>query len=168
MLVPQDSGGVLVGGLTWTVNEQLVDVPQLSLAAQVTVVSPIGKVLPLGGLQIRVGGGLQPPLAAPEKKTSAPFELSAVVVMLVEQARRMGVRVTMTVKLQFVECPHPSLAVQVTVVVPKGKVLPLGGLHTTAGGGVQPPVAELLKKTTAPLELVAGTVMFVEQVSTIG
>jgi hypothetical protein len=46
-------------------------------------------------------------------------------------------------KLQFVKPPQVSLALQVTVVVPTGNVLPLGGLHTTVGG-LQPPVAELL------------------------
>jgi hypothetical protein len=55
--------GGLVGGLTVTVNEQLVVSPQVSLAVQVTVVVPIGKVLPLGGLHEINGGGLQPPLA---------------------------------------------------------------------------------------------------------
>jgi hypothetical protein len=39
--------------------------------------------------------------------------------------------------------PQPSLAVQVTVVVPLGNVLPLGGLQLTVVVG-QPPVAELL------------------------
>jgi hypothetical protein len=44
---------------------------------------------------------------------------------------------------QLVECPQLSLAVQVTVFVPTGKVLPPGGLQTTAGGGLQPPPAVL-------------------------
>ena len=47
----------------------------------------------------------------------------------------------MTVKLQFVLAPQVSLAVLVTVVVPMGKVLPLGGKALTKGGGLQPPVA---------------------------
>jgi hypothetical protein len=55
-----------IGGLlccvTVTRNEQLVQVPQVSHAVQFTVVVPIGKVLPLGGLQPTVGG-LHPPLA---------------------------------------------------------------------------------------------------------
>ena len=44
---------------------------------------------------------------------------------------------------QLVECPQLSLAVQVTLLVPTGKVLPPGGLHVTAGGGLQPPPAVL-------------------------
>jgi hypothetical protein len=77
----------LVGGLIFTRNEQLVELPQESLAVQVTVVFPIGKVLPLGGLHVRNGGGLQPPVAELLKNTTAPFELVAVAVILVEQVR---------------------------------------------------------------------------------
>ena len=43
------------------VKLQLVEWPQVSLAVQVTVDDPTGKVLPLGGLQT-VDGGLHPPL----------------------------------------------------------------------------------------------------------
>jgi hypothetical protein len=145
MLVEQVStiGGWLVGGSTWTWNEQLVELPQESLAVQVTVVFPTGNVLPLGGLQLRNGGGLQPPLAELLKNTVAPLELVAVVVMLDEQVSAIR-WYTVTVKLQLVLLPQVSLAVQVTVVVPIGKVLPLGGLQVTNGGGLQPPVAELV------------------------
>jgi hypothetical protein len=66
--------------------------------------------------------------------------------MLVEQVRTMGEHdggLTLTVKVQLVLLPQESVAVQVTVVVPGGKVLPLGGLHRTVTVP-QPPVAELL------------------------
>jgi hypothetical protein len=72
----------------------------------------------------------------------APPGPVAVVVMFEEQVRTIGGRTTVTVKLQFVLCPQVSLAVQLTVVVPMGKVLPLDGLQFTVGA-VQPPVAEL-------------------------
>ena len=49
----------------------------------------------------------------------------------------------MTVKLQLVLLPHASLAIQVTGVVPIGKVLPLGGLQVTLIGGHEP-LAELV------------------------
>src|SRR4051812_14825268 len=123
---------------------------------QVTVVVPSGKVLPLGGLQPTVSGGREPPAAALVEKTTTPLLLLAVVVMLVEQVRTSGAQtagLTVTVKLQFVQVPQASQAVQVTVVVPSGKVLPLGGLQLTVTGPPgQPPEAELVKKTTAELE----------------
>ncbi len=73
----------------------------------------------------------------------------------------------MTVKLQFVLAPQVSEAVTITVVVPTGKVLPLGGLAITFGV-LQPPLAETLKKTVAPAALVAATVMLEEQLSVMG
>ena len=54
------------------------------------------------------------------------------------------VSLTVTVKLQFATLPDPSLALQLTAVIPFGKVEPDGGLHeaaepgqlsTTVGGG---------------------------------
>ena len=65
----------------------------------------------------------------------------------------------MTVKLQLVELPQVSLAVEITVVVPTGKLLPLGGLATMVAG-LQPPLAVTVKNTTAPLGPVATVVMF--------
>jgi hypothetical protein len=47
---------------------------------------------------------------------------------------------TVTVKLHVALLPQVSLAVTITIVVPIGKVLPLGGL-AMALGGVQPPLA---------------------------
>src|ERR1039458_4095516 len=156
------------GGLTVTVKLQLVLVPQLSLAVVNTVVVPIGNVLPLGGMALTDGGGLQPPLAELLKNTTAPFELVAVTVMLDEQIKAIGGRVTVTVKLQLVLLPHESLAVVNTVVVPIENVLPLGGIALTNGGGLQPPLADAVKNTTAPLELVAVTVMFDGQLRLMG
>src|ERR1019366_8936934 len=97
--------------------------------------------------------------------------LVAVAVMFEEQFSTIGGYtggLTVTVKLQLVNVPQPSLAVVSTVVVPTGKVLPLGGLALMNGGGLQPPVAETVKNTVAPLELVAVTVMFDEQLRLIG
>jgi hypothetical protein len=68
------------------------------------------------------------------------------VVMLGEQLNWMSgheVRFTVTEKLQVVLLVQASVAVQVTLVVPSGKVLPLGGLQTTFTGE-QPPVAVLV------------------------
>ena len=67
--------------------------------------------------------------------------------MLVEHVSTIGdglVWVTVILKVQLVTCPQELLAVQVTVLVPRGKQLPLGGVHTKIGGGVQPPLAVLV------------------------
>ena len=53
--------GIEDGGLTVTENEQFVLSPQESLAVVVTVVCPMGKVLPLGGEDDRFSGELHPP-----------------------------------------------------------------------------------------------------------
>ncbi len=100
----------------------------------------------------------------------APLALVAFTVMLLEQVSTMGTLLwrTVTVKLQLVNVPHESVAVQLTVVVPSRKLLPLGGLQTREGGGLQPPLAELEKKTVAPLGLVADTVILEEQFNTNG
>jgi len=45
-----------------------------------------------------------------------------------EQFTVSGGRTTVTSKLQLVTDPQESLAVVVTVVVPRGKSVPLGGL----------------------------------------
>src|SRR6478672_2149063 len=90
--------------------------------------------------------------------------------MLDEQVKTSGGQgaggSTVTVKLQLVATAPQSKAVQVTVVVPIGKQVPLGGLQMTVTGAQVPPVAVLLKDTTA--QLVQGpavTTMFVEQLS---
>jgi len=63
--------------------------------------------------------------------------------------------------------PHASVAVQLTVVTPRGKKLPLGGVQNTEGDEVlQPPLAELLKKTAVPFDPAAVTVRFEEQTNT--
>ena len=68
----------------------MVTVPQESLAVTVTGVVPTGNVLPLAGLAMMKGGGLQPPVAVTVKKTARPFELVAVTVMLDEQFNTIG------------------------------------------------------------------------------
>ena len=55
--------GLPTGGFTVMLNTHVAVCPQASLAVQVTVVVPTGKVLPEGGLQTTVTGG-QPPLVA--------------------------------------------------------------------------------------------------------
>jgi len=85
-----------------------------------------------------------------------------------EQYTLSGVRLTVTSKLHWLDAPQLSPAITVTVVVPTGKRLPLGGKAERKGGGLQPPLAEQVNNTTAPFELVAATVRFEEQVNSKG
>jgi len=133
-----------------------------------TIVWPIGNELPLGGLQLTKGGGLQPPVAVLVKNTTVPLVLVVVTVRFDEQVRLIGGRATVTVNPQLVNWPQESLAVQVTIVLPIGNALPLGGLQLTKGGGLQPPVAVLVKNTATGFELVADTVILDEQVRLMG
>jgi hypothetical protein len=165
--------GGQTNGLTVTLNEQLVEWPHASVATQFTGVVPSEKLLPLGGLQLRFSGA-QPPKAELLKKTVAPVlvQLAVVTVMLLEQVSVIAGQtngLTVTLKEQLVEPPQASLAVQVTNVVPSGKLPPLGGLQLRVSGA-QPPEAELLKKTVALVlvQLAVVTVILLEQVSVMG
>ena len=82
--------GGYVCPVTVTVNVQLVELPQESLAVVVTVVVPIEKVLPLGGEDMSKSGELHPPYAEAVKYTVAVLELVAVTVKLEEQANVIG------------------------------------------------------------------------------
>jgi hypothetical protein len=69
------------------------------------------------------------------------------VVMLGEQLSIIGghwMGYTVTAKLQVALLLHASVALQVTLVVPCGNVLPLGGVQTRVGGGPHPPLAVLV------------------------
>jgi len=67
-----------------------------------------------------------------------------VTVMFDEQVRMIGGGLlwrTTILKLQLVIWPQELLAVQVTVLVPRPKQLPLGGVQNKLGGGLHPPLA---------------------------
>ena len=118
--------------------------PALSVAVLVTVVIPMGNVLPLGGL-LTWFVTRQLSNALTEKATLLRLHCPASAVktrLLGHVATGFCVSITVTVKVQLLVLPFAAVAVFVTVVVPMGKVLPLGGLQKTLTGG-QPPVAEL-------------------------
>lgn len=71
---------------------------------------------------------------------------------------------TVTVKLQLDELPLASVAVQVTVVVPTGNVLPEAGEQLTDGLGSQMSEAVAVNVTTLPAWLVQVVVMLFGQV----
>jgi len=61
---------------------------------------------------------------------------------------------TVTEKLQLAVFPDASVAVQVTVVVPAGRIDPLGGLHATVTPGQLSEAVGVGKVTS--VELVGG------------
>ena len=120
--------GGCVAGVSVTVKLHVSD-PAEFVAVQVTVVVPIGKVEPEAGVQVTVA-----PLVAVGVGyvTTPPVEVVAVTIMLIGQVIIGGCccGVTVTVKLHDAE-PAEFIAVQVTVVVPSGKVEPDGGVQVT-------------------------------------
>ena len=121
---------------TVTVKEQLALLPAVSVAVQWTVVMPVGKRVPLAGLQ---------PMLAPEqlsfavaaKATTAPHWPESLLTMMSPWQCAAGgsVSLTVTLKLQAAELSAASVAIQVTVVVPIAKKLPLGGEQVVVGLG---------------------------------
>jgi hypothetical protein len=104
---------------------------EASVAVQLTVVVPAGKVEPEGGVQTTVGVP-QLSVAVTMKLAVAPVaigqEATAAAFMLPGQLSTGGVlSVTVTVNEQL----GPAVVVQVTVVVPTGKQLPEEGLQLT-------------------------------------
>jgi hypothetical protein len=129
---------------------------------QYTVVIPNANVLPDGGMAVTFGISPQESLAATVKNTAVGTD--DVTTMLdghaIDTKQLVVAEFTVTVKLQLAESPQLSEAVQYTVVVPSGKVLPLGGTAFTIGK-LHPPPAVTVKNTTVPVLLVVATVMFV-------
>src|SRR3990172_10066734 len=116
-------GTVSAGGVvswTVTVNDPGVEFPESSVAVQLTVVVPSGNVEPDGGEQTTVGVVSMRSDAVTENVTTAPEGPVAGTVMLPGNVSVGGVvSVTVTVKDPGVELPESSVAVQLTVVVPR-------------------------------------------------
>ncbi len=114
---------------TVTVKLQLAVLPEVSVAVQVTVVVPIGKVELEAGLQTKpTPGQLSETTGA--KVALAPAGQVGSVTMLAGQVMAGGcVSLTVTVNIQLAVWLEVSVAVQVTVVVPFGNVDPDAGLQ---------------------------------------
>jgi hypothetical protein len=123
--------------LTVTVNEQLAVRLLVSVAVQLTVVTPFGKAEPDGGVQTTPTPG-QLSLAVAANITTAEQEFASLLRTMFAGQLMVGfcVSLTVTVKLQLDELFEASTTVQLTVVTPFGKAEPDGGLHT----GVKPPL----------------------------
>jgi hypothetical protein len=120
--------------LTVTVKLHEALLPAASLVLQVTVEVPLGKVEPLAGAQVTLTGPSHKSLAVGAVKLTTALHTpkSVPCVILAGQGVRVGawLSLTVTVKLQAAVWLLVSVAVQLTVVVPLAKSLPLAGLHT--------------------------------------
>jgi hypothetical protein len=129
------TGGV-VSRMMLTTKLQELDLPQPSVATQVTVVDPIGKGLPGGGTQITLipAAAVQSSDAVTEYGTSIPLTPAHTQrVILLGQLIDGGCtsRQTSTSNLHWLALPQSSRATQVTVLTPLGRTDPEGGLQTT-------------------------------------
>jgi len=124
-------GSVSTGGVvspTVTVKLPLALFPRESVAEQVTVVVPGGKFEPEAGEQVMGTGPSTRSFAETVKFTTVPEAFAAGTVMLEGSVKAGGVvSTTVTLKLAVPVLPCVSIAVQLTVVVPRGKVAPEAG-----------------------------------------
>jgi hypothetical protein len=122
--------------ITVTVKAQVIELPLLSRAVPITVVTPTGNAKPLAGTlvtfvtrQLSVAVTLKVRLL--KHRPGAAFT-----VRFAGQVICGGwVSLTVTAKLHVALLPCASVAVLVTVVVPTAKLLPLAGTLTTLTPG---------------------------------
>ena len=120
---------------TVTVKVQVAVLPDVSVAVQVTVVVPTGRIEPLGGVHTEVTPGQLSDTVGAGKVTVALLEIgqvcAATAVTFAGQVIVGGcVSLTVIVNEQLAVLPEASLTLHVTVVMPLGKVEPEGGLQT--------------------------------------
>jgi hypothetical protein len=139
-LVTTLAGQVIAGGsvsVTVTVNAHRLVLPAASVATQLTVVTPFGKVEPDSGVQTVVTPG-QLSAAVTVKVTFAAEHWPGSVerTMFAGQVIASGwASLTMTVKEHRFVLPVESVAMQFTVVTPFGNVEPDGGVQTVVTPG---------------------------------
>jgi hypothetical protein len=174
-VAPVASSDALVGTVTTgpvvsatvTVNDAAPVFPLVSVAVQLTVVGPSGKVDPLAGVQLTGRGPSTTSLADAVKLNAAPVALVASTVALAGTVTTGPVvSATVTVKDAAPLFPCVSVAVQLTVVGPSGNVDPLAGLQVTGRGPSTPSLADAVKLNAAPVAPVASTVAFAGTVTT--
>jgi hypothetical protein len=133
------AGQVTAGGcvsLTVTVKVHALVLPLPSVPVQVTGVVPLAKVEPLAGLQATVAPGqLSVTLAANVTAALHWFGTTGTLILAGQVTAGGCVSLTVTVKVHELVLPLPSVAMQVTVVVPLAKVEPLAGLQAMLAPG---------------------------------
>jgi hypothetical protein len=119
--------------------------PPASCAVQFTVVVPTAKVLPEEGAQLVATLPSTLSLAEAENVTDAPLApVASCVIAPGTVTTGATPSVTVTLNESLAEFPESSVAVQVTVVWPTGKVLPEPFVHEIAGLGSTVSLAETL------------------------
>jgi hypothetical protein len=134
-LVTIFAGHVILGGIasfTVTLNEQRLVLPLVSVATQITVVTPLLKYELLAGLQTIVAP-LQLSVAEGKKVTRARHWLGSALVTISPGQMICGFSAsrTTTRNVQLIELLLRSRAAQVTKFVPLGNVVPEGGAQVT-------------------------------------
>jgi hypothetical protein len=120
---------------TVTVKDAVPLLPLASVAVQLTVVAPSGNVDPLAGVHVTARGPSTRSVAVAVKLNAAPVALVASTVTFAGTVTTGPVvSVTVTVKEAAPLLAFVSVAVQVTVVAPSGKVDPLAGVQLTVRG----------------------------------
>jgi hypothetical protein len=134
-------GQPAMSGASWsitvTVNVQALVLPLVSVAVQMTGVTPWPKVDPLAGVQLTVATA-QLSVATGADQVAMAVHTPVSVFFVISAGQVMPgcwVSLTITVKLQVLVLPAASVAAQLTVVVPLLKVLPLVGLQLNATPG---------------------------------
>jgi hypothetical protein len=152
------SGTAMVGAslVTMTVNSPLSCSPAKSVAVQDTMVFPMRKLLPFGGMHTGVSAGCSVSVTVAAKSTMAPVAPVAATVMFAGTVRSGAVLVIVTEKVACPVKPRESVAVHVTVLMPIGKTAPLAGVQVAVTGPSSGSVAETEKETVEPAPLAAG------------
>src|SRR2546425_131346 len=141
--------------------------PCASLALHVTVVGPDGTIDPLAGVHVVATAPSSVSVADAVKVNIAPGALVASTVAFAGTVTTGPVvSVTVTVNDAAPWLPCASVALQVTVVAPKGNVDPLAGVQLVATLPSSVSVADAVKVNAAPGALVASTVAFAGTVTT--
>jgi|ERR1051325_3261776 hypothetical protein len=123
----------LLQSLTVTVKLQWPWLPVPSVAVQLTVVVPSEKAEPEAGEQLTLGDWEQLSEALTENVTLEEHWPAALHTVMLPGQAIVGLlqSLTVTVKLPRLWLPAPSMAVQLTVVVPSGKLEPEVGEQLT-------------------------------------
>jgi len=146
--------------VTVTMKLQLFVLPDVSATVQTTFVVPVAKLEPLAGTQLV----LATPQLSPTVTLNATFDAhwpsaAGAVISPGQMIVGNSVSVTVTVKLQLLVLPDESHTVQVTFVVPLGKLKPLAGAQTVLVTAQLSPVTGLNVTFDVHWPSAAGTVM---------